>query len=90
MQRQGAELSEDQSRQLLGILTEERRKIAGPPGAPRNLESLPPGDAMALMRQEQEKLREAVGARTGTVLTPAQAAALGEVFSRLTRPPKPR
>ena len=90
MQRQGAELSEEQSRQLLAILGEERRKISGPPGATRNLESLPGGDGMSAMQLEQEKLREAVSARTGQVLTPAQAAALGEVFSRLNRPPKAR
>lgn len=90
MTRQGAALTEDQSQQLLAILNEERRKVMGSPDAPRNFQSLPASQALALIQQDQEKLREAVSRRAETILDAGQASMLGDVFNRLTKVPRPR
>ena len=90
MQRQGAELSDEQSLQMLQILTEERRRLNGVNGVARNPDSLPPGEVMSIIRQEQEQLRDAVSRRVETLLTPDQIAAMGDVFERLIRPRAPR
>jgi hypothetical protein len=90
MTRQGAALTEDQSQQLLAILNEERRKVMGSPDAPRNFQSLPTSQALALIQQDQEKLREAVSRRAETILDAGQASMLGDVFNRLTKVPRPR
>jgi hypothetical protein len=90
MTRQGAALTEDQSQQLLAILNEERRKAMGSPAAARNFQSLPPSQALALIRQDQEKLRDAVSRRAESILDAGQAAMLGDVFNRLAKLPRPR
>lgn len=90
MQRQGAELSDEQSQQMLQILTEERRKLSAATGNAQSPNSLPPGEAMSVMRQDQERLRDAVNRRVDALLTPEQIAAMGEVFERLSRPRMPR
>ena len=90
MQRQGAELSDEQSQQMLQILTEERRKLSAATGNAQSPNSLPPGEAMSIMRQDQERLRDAVNRRVDALLTPEQIAAMGDVFERLSRPRMPR
>ena len=90
MKRQGAELTAEQSQLLLTILTEERKKMMGSAVAARNLDAMPKSQAMEFIQQDQARLQEAVSHRVGSALSPEQTAMLGDVFTRLTKPPNPR
>jgi hypothetical protein len=90
MNQQGANLSESQSQQLLQVLTEERQQIIGQSPIMRNLNSMPPDQAMAVIGQQQALLQQAVGNRVQSILTPEQATLLQGVFSQFSMSPKAR
>jgi len=78
--QEGANLSESQSQQLLQILAEARQQITGQSSITQNLASMSPGDAMAIVQQQQAVLQQTVGSRVQNLLTPQQATALQNVF----------
>jgi hypothetical protein len=78
--QEGGNLSESQSQQLLQILAEARQQITGQSGITQNLASMAPGDAMAMVQQQQAVLQQTVGSRVQNLLTPEQATALQNVF----------
>ncbi len=88
MNQQGANLSESQSQQLLQVLTEERQQIIGQSPIMRNLNSMAPDQAMAVIQQQQALLQQAVGNRIQNILTPEQATMLQEAFAQLGMGPK--
>ena len=90
MNRQGANLSETQSQQLLQVLTEERQQIIGQAPISRNLDSMPPDQAMAVIQQQQTLLQQAVGNRIQNILTPEQSTMLQGAFSQFSLSPKAR
>jgi hypothetical protein len=88
MNQQGANLTESQSQQLLQVLTEERQQIIVQSPIMRNLNSLSPEQATAVIQQQQVLLQQAVGNRIQNILTPEQAAMLQGAFSQLGMSPK--
>jgi hypothetical protein len=80
--QEGGDLSESQSQQLLQILAEARQQIIGQSGITLNLASMPPGDAMAMVQQQQAVLQQTIGSRVQNLLTPQQATVLQNVFVR--------
>jgi hypothetical protein len=88
MSREGVNLSENQSRQVLQVLTEARQQIIGQAGITQNLSSMAPDQAIAAMQRQQTLLQQAVANRVQHILTPEQSAALQRVFSRYSVGPK--
>ena len=86
--QQGGNLSESQSQQLLQILTEARQQIVGQSGVTQNLGSMSPGDAMAMIQQQQGLLQQTIGNRVQNTLTPEQATLLQRVLSQHSIPLK--
>lgn len=82
MNQQGANLSENQSQQLVQILTAARQQIIGQSGITQNLSSMPPGQALTLLQQQQVLLQQAVGDRVQNLLTPEQARTLKGLLSK--------
>ena len=80
--QQGGNLSEGQSQQLLQILTEVRRQIVGQSDITQNLGSMSPGDATAIMQQQQVLLQQTIKSRIQNLLTPEQARVLQDVLMR--------
>jgi hypothetical protein len=80
--QQGGNLSEGQSQQLLQILTEVRRQIVGQSDITQNLGSMSPGDATAIMQQQQVLLQQTINSRIQNLLTPEQARVLQDVLMR--------
>jgi hypothetical protein len=80
--QQGGNLSEGQSQQLLQILTEVRRQIVGQSDITQNLGSMSPGDATAIMPQQQVLLQQTINSRIQNLLTPEQAKVLQDVLMR--------
>jgi hypothetical protein len=78
--QEGGNLSENQSQQLLQILSEARQQITGQSGVTQNLASMSPGDAMAMVQQQQAVLQQTIGSRVQNLLTPQQATVLQNVF----------
>jgi hypothetical protein len=78
--QEGGNLTESQSQQLLQILAEARQQIIGQSGITQNLASMPPGDAMAMVQQQQSVLQQTIGSRVQNLLTPQQATVLQNVF----------
>jgi hypothetical protein len=78
----GGNLSEGQSQQLLQILTEVRRQIVGQSDITQNLGSMSPGDATAIMQQQQVLLQPTINSRIQNLLTPEQAKVLQDVLMR--------
>jgi hypothetical protein len=82
MNQQGANLNESQSQQLLQVLTEARQQVMNQSGIrTRNLDSMPPEQAMALIEQQQALLLQTVRDRTQNVLRPEQSALLEGILS---------
>lgn len=67
--QQGGNLSEGQSQQLSQILTEVRRQIVGQSDITQNLGSMSPGDATAIMQQQQVLLQQTINSRIQNLLT---------------------
>jgi len=84
MSQQGANLNENQSTQLLQVLTEARQQIFGPAGAASNLNSMPPDQAIGALQKQQALLQQTVNDRVQSILTPDQSKALQGVISGLT------
>lgn len=82
MNDQGANLSQNQSQQLLQVLTDARQQIAGQGGTGQNLDSLSPSQAVSTMRQQQNLLQQTVSNRVQNILTPQQASTLQSVMSQ--------
>jgi hypothetical protein len=80
--RQAGDLSESQSQQLLQILTEARQQIIGQSGITENLGSMSPGDAMAMIQQQQVLLQQTISSRAQNLLTPEQATVLQDVLKQ--------
>jgi hypothetical protein len=90
MSRRGANLTDEQSLQLLGILGEERNRVANPQTSARKLAHLSPAEAAASIQQDHRILQEAARRRAASILDQDQLAVLGDVLSRLSRPAGPR
>ena len=75
-------MSESQSQQLLQILAEARQQIIGQSGITQNLASMSPGDAMAMVQQQQSVLQQTINSRVQNLLTPQQATVLQNVLVR--------
>jgi hypothetical protein len=75
-------LSESQSQQLLQILAEARQQTIGQSGITQNLASMSPGDAMAMVQQQQSVLQQTINSRVQNLLTPQQATVLQNVLVR--------
>jgi hypothetical protein len=88
MNQQGANLNENQSQQLLQILTDARQQISGQGNMAQNLDSLSPSQAVATMRQQQNLLQQTVSGRVQNILTPQQASTLQSVMSQQGISPK--
>jgi hypothetical protein len=88
--QQGGNLSESQSQQLLQVLTEARQHITGQPGNAEKLGSMSPGDAMAIMQQQQNLLQQTVSSRSQNLLSPGQATVLRDVLTQHSIVPKGR
>ena len=71
-----------QSQQLLQILTEVRRQIVGQSDITQNLGSMSPGDATAIMQEQQVLLQQTINSRIQNLLTPEQARVLQDVLMR--------
>jgi hypothetical protein len=82
LNQQGGNLSESQSQKLLQVLTETRQQITGQPGIAEKLGSMSPGDAMAIMQQQQDLLQQTVSNRTQNLLNPGQAKVLQDVLTQ--------
>jgi hypothetical protein len=82
MNQQGANLSENQSQQLVQILTAARQQTIGQAGITQNLSSMSPDQAMTVLQQQQVLLQQAVGNRVQSLLTPEQAATLKGLLSQ--------
>jgi hypothetical protein len=82
MNQQGANLNESQSQQLLQVLTEARQQVMNQSGMrTRNLDLMPPEQAMAVVQQQQALLLQTVRDRTQNVLRPEQSALLEGILS---------
>jgi hypothetical protein len=80
--QEGGNLSESQSQQLLQILAEARQQTIGQSGITQNLASMSPGDAMAMVQQQQAVLQQTIASRVQNLLTPQQATVLQNVFEQ--------
>jgi hypothetical protein len=89
MNQQGANLSANQSQQLVQILTAARQQIMNPVGIRQNLSSMPPDQAMTFIQQEQVLLQQAVDERVKNLLTPEQATSLKGLLSPNNISPRP-
>lgn len=90
LNQQGANLTDDQSQQLLQVLTQARQEVIGQSPVTRNLGSMAPDQVAAAVQQQQALLLQTVSDRSQSILTPQQQAALQGVMSRLSVPPKTR
>lgn len=88
MNQQGANLSENQSQQLVQILSAARQQIVGQAGIAQNVNSMSPDQAATFFQQQQALLQQAVGQRVQSLLSPEQAAALKGVLSQSNINPK--
>jgi hypothetical protein len=88
MNQQGANLSENQSQQLLQVLTDARQQIVGQGATGQNSDSLSPSQAVANMRQQQNLLQQTVSSRVQNILTPQQASMLQSAMSQQGISPK--
>jgi hypothetical protein len=88
MNQQGANLSENQSQQLLQILTDARQQIIGQGGTAQSLDSLSPAQAVTTMHQQQTLLQQVVGSRVQNILTSDQASTLQAAMSQQGISPK--
>jgi hypothetical protein len=82
MNQEGANLSQSQSEQLLGVLRQTRQQIIAPAGTTQNLNSMPPDQAMAVIQQQEVLRQQAVSNQVQNVLTPEQARTLQAVLIR--------
>jgi hypothetical protein len=90
MNQQGANLSESQTQQLLQILTDARQQIIAQAGITRNLDSMPPEQAIAVVQEQQVLLQQTVGNRVQNIVTPDQARTLQEALSGFNINPRAR
>ncbi|HTD15355.1 MAG TPA: hypothetical protein VK673_09260 [Chthoniobacterales bacterium] len=88
MNQEGANLSENQSNELLKVLTEARQQISIQAGTTQNLSAMSPDEAMTTVQQQQTLLQQAVNNRAQAILTPDQKTTLQGVLSRLSVRPK--
>lgn len=88
MNQQDANLSDDQTQQLLQILKEERNQIFGQASINQSLASMPPDQAMATIQQQELLLQQAVNNRIQNLLTPEQRTTLQGVFSQYSVHPQ--
>jgi hypothetical protein len=76
MNQAGANLTESQSRQLLGVLTQARQQIVDPVGlgvgVTQNLDSMSPDQARAIIQQQATLREQAISDRVQNLLTPEQ------------------
>jgi hypothetical protein len=90
MNQQGANLTESQTQQLLGILSDARRQIISQATITQNLDSMASDQAVAAMEQQQSLLRQTVNDRVQNILTPSQATLLQEILAQPMINPKVR
>jgi hypothetical protein len=88
MNQQGANLTDNQSQQLVQILTTARQQIIGQAGIAQNLSSMSPAQAVTFFQQQQSLLQQAVGERVQNLLTPEQATTLKGILSQNNINPK--
>jgi hypothetical protein len=81
-------LNENQSHQLLQVLTDARQQMIGQGGTAQNLDSLSPSQAVAIMHQQQSLLQQTVNSRVQNLLTPQQASTLQSVMAQQGISPK--
>jgi len=88
MNQQGANLSDNQSQQLLQVLTDARRQITGQTSTAQNLDSMSPDQTVTMLQQQQVLLQQVVGDRVRNILTAEQVRTLQTVFSQQGIGPK--
>jgi hypothetical protein len=87
LNQEGGNLSQAQSAELLQVLAQVRQQIFDHSGTMPDINSISPGQAMAVIKEQQALLQQTVNSRVQNILTPDQQTVLAGVLSRLNNVP---